>query len=120
HKHSGKVTFLSYAEFDSALLPKLTLRTKVNLRTQRVEVFDAGDDQLLYFKERYIDPTDPQCPQLRDISESLMKLGAANTCFLGPSANELCRILSAEGRDDLIQALGVNSREERELGRDRA
>jgi len=120
HKHSGKVTFLSYAEFDSALLPKLTLRTKVNLRTQRIEVFDAGDGQLLYFKERYVDPTDPQCPRLREISESLMRLGISNARFVGPSANELCRILRAEGRDDLIQALGVNSREERELGRDRA
>ncbi len=120
HKHSGKVTFLSYAEFDSALLPKLTTRTKVNLRTQRVEVFNhSGDGQLLYFKERYIDPADPQCPRLREISESLMKLGVSNACFLGPSANELCRMLSAEGRDDLIQALGLNSREEREHGRDR-
>lgn len=120
HKHSGKVTFLSYAEFDSALLPKLKLRTKVNLRTQRVEVFDADDGQLLYFKERYIDPADPQCPRLREISASLMKLGISNARFLGPSANELCRILGAEGRDDLIQALGVNSREERQHGRDRA
>jgi DNA phosphorothioation-associated putative methyltransferase len=120
HKHSGKVTFLSYAEFDAALLPKLKLCTKVNLRTQRVEVFDAEGGQLLYFKERYIDPADPQCPRLREISESLMKLGVPNARFLGPSANELCRMLCAEGRDDLLQALGLNSREERENDRDRA
>ena len=113
HKHSGKVTFLTYAGFDSALLPTLTLRTKVNLRTLRVDVFDhSGDDQLLYFKERFIDPTDDQCPQLRDISESLMKLGVPNTSFLGPSADELRRILSAAGRNDLIRALCLEPRKE--------
>lgn len=121
HKHSGKLTFLSYVEFESSLLPKLTMRTKVNLRTQRVEVFDhSGDGQLLYFKERYIDPADPQCPRLREISESLMKLGLSGAGFLGPSAPELYRMLRAEGRDDLIQALGLNSREEKVHGRDRA
>lgn len=121
HKNSGKVTFLSYAGFDSALLPKLTLRTKVNLRTQHVEVFDhAADGQVLYFKERYIDPTDPQCPRLRETSELLMKLGISSTRFLGPSAHELCRMLIADGRDGLIQALGLNSQEEREHGRNRA
>jgi DNA phosphorothioation-associated putative methyltransferase len=121
HKHSGKVTFLTYFEFESSLLPRLTLRTKVNVRTQRVEVFDhTGDGQLLYFKERYIDPSDPQCPRLRDISEFLVKRGMSSACFLGPSAFELRRLLSAGGRGDLIQELGLNPPEEREHDRDRA
>jgi len=60
HKHSGKVTFLSYEKFDSVLLPELTLRAKVNLRTRWVEVFDhAGRAELLYFKERFLPAEDP-------------------------------------------------------------
>ena len=58
HKHSGKVTFLSYDQFDSVLLPELTLRAKVNLRTRWVEVFDhTGKAELLYFKERSLRQT---------------------------------------------------------------
>lgn len=121
HKHSGKVTFLTYFEFESSLLPRLFLRTKVNVRTQRIEVFDHTDDgQLLYFKERYIDPSDPQCPRLRDISESFVKLGISTARFLGPSVFELRRLLSTERRDDLIQELGLNPQKEREHDRDRA
>ena len=117
HKHSGKATFLAYTDFDSSLLPKLTMRTKVNLRTQRVEVFDhSGDGQLLYFKERYIDPADPQCPRLREISELLMKLGVSDELFLGPSTHELSRMLIAEGRDDPMDVLTLDSREERRHG----
>ncbi len=53
HKHSGKVTFLSYAEFEAALVPKLKLRTKVNLRTQGMGVFPidveaCGNDFLVF------------------------------------------------------------------------
>jgi len=117
HKHSGKATFLVYTDFDSSLLPKLTLRTKVNLRTQRVEVFDhSGDGQLLYFKERYIDPADPQCPRLREISESLSKLGVSTDLFLGPSTDELSRMLMAEGWDELTHVLGLDFPEERKHG----
>jgi DNA phosphorothioation-associated putative methyltransferase len=120
HKHSGKVTFLTYADFESSLLPRLTLRAKVNLRTQRVDAFDhSGDGQLLYFKERYIDPSDPQYPRLREISESLMKIGISSARFLGPRAHELCQTLSVQGRGDLIQALGLNVPEKREHDRDR-
>jgi DNA phosphorothioation-associated putative methyltransferase len=119
HKNSAKVTFLTYVEFESSLLPKLSVRTKVNLRNQRVEVFDHPDDgQLLYFKERYIDPASPQGPRLREISESLMKLGLSRAGFMGPSAHELYRMLSAANRGDLIQALSLNSQEGREDGGD--
>lgn len=109
HKYSGKVTFMTYSGFDSALLPALTRSTRVNLRTQRVEVLDhVGDGQLLYFKERFIDPGGQQCSQVRDISEALMKLGISNVTFLGPKADELYRILSAAGRDDLIEELDLS------------
>ena len=59
HKASGKVTFLLYDDFDGKPLPKLRQRTKVNLRTLFVQVFEYPESpqaQLLYFKERYQSP----------------------------------------------------------------
>jgi DNA phosphorothioation-associated putative methyltransferase len=61
HKSSGKVSFLTYESFDTCLLPELLLRTKVNLRTLWVEVFDHSDQgELLYYKERFLAPDHPQ------------------------------------------------------------
>ncbi len=61
HKFTGKVTFLNYADFEVAPLPILVKRTRVNLRTVQVDVFNhAADGQLPYFKERFFDADDPQ------------------------------------------------------------
>ena len=57
HKHSGKVTFQHYDDFDGKPLPELQTRIKVNLRNLFVEVFDHSKGpriQLLYFKERFV------------------------------------------------------------------
>lgn len=57
HKHSGKVTFQHYDDFDGKPLPELRTRIKVNLRNLFVEVFDhliGPKIQLLYFKERFV------------------------------------------------------------------
>ncbi len=55
HKASGKVTFLSYDDFDGKPLPLLRQRIKVNLRTRWVQVFDhSAEGQLLQFKERLV------------------------------------------------------------------
>ena len=40
HKHSGKITFQHYDDFDGKPLPELQTRIKVNLRNLFVEVFD--------------------------------------------------------------------------------
>ena len=57
HKHSGKITFQHYDDFDGKPLPELQTRIKVNLRNLFVEVFDHSKGpriQLLYFKERFV------------------------------------------------------------------
>ena len=64
HKRSGKVTALIYDDFENKPLPELQLRVKINLRTQRVDLFDHGQSdawgQLLYFKEQYVTSEHPQ------------------------------------------------------------
>ncbi len=112
HKMSGKITFLSYREFHSALLPELTVRTRINLRRVQVEVREhAGEGQLLYFKERFLDPEDSQRPQLLRVSETLKDIGLQDSPFSGPRAADLRRILADAGRGELIGELGLVGRE---------
>jgi DNA phosphorothioation-associated putative methyltransferase len=109
HKLTGKVTFLTYTDFESALLPRLAVRTRVNLRTVQVDVFDhTGNGQLLYFKERFLDAEDPQRTRLVSISDSLRQLGISDSTFTGPSTFELRRILDEAQMPNLAQELGLD------------
>jgi DNA phosphorothioation-associated putative methyltransferase len=77
-KHSGKITFQHYDDFDGKPLPELRTRIKVNLRNLFVEVFDhskAPRIQLLYFKERFVAQTHPGRPAMEKFSAKLRKLG---------------------------------------------
>lgn len=110
HKFSAKVTLLTYAEFASKLLPQLLLRTRVDLRAARVDVFDhASDDQLLYFKERFLDADDPQRGRLLAISDTLRQLGVADSAFLGPKTADLRHMLLDSGHSELLSELGLKS-----------
>jgi DNA phosphorothioation-associated putative methyltransferase len=106
HKTSGKISFFSYGDFDRALLPELVLRTKVNLRTQCVDVYDhLGQGQLLYFKERFLTHDDPQYCALSSLGEELRRLGISDTEMIGPTMIELAAILTSARRDDLVTLL---------------
>jgi DNA phosphorothioation-associated putative methyltransferase len=112
HKFSGKVTFLTYTDFETTL-PKLASRTRVNLRTVQVDVFDhTGEGQLLYFKERFLEADDPQRAQLLLVSDSLKQLGISDSTFLGPRAVELRRILGDARVPNLADELGLTQMEE--------
>ncbi len=98
HKASGKVTFLVYEDFEHQPLPQLKHRIKVNLRTRWVEAFDhTSSGQLLYFKERFLDPKHPNRSEMEACSEQLRKLGILEIVGLGPSKNELARLLEKHG-----------------------
>ena len=112
HKFSGKVTFLTYSDFQSKLLPQLAIRTKVDLRAARVDVFDhTNDRQLLYFKERFLDADDPERERLIEISDTLRRSGISEAAFLGPGATQLRRILSDSGESKLVCELGLDQPE---------
>ncbi len=112
HKFSGKVTFLSYSNFQWANLPQLAIRTKVDLRAARVDVFDHTQDrQLLYFKERFLDADDPERERLVVISEKLRRLGISDSSFLGPTAIALRQMVLDSGEADLARELGLSQPE---------
>jgi DNA phosphorothioation-associated putative methyltransferase len=109
HKFSGKVTFLTYSDFQSRLFPQLAIRTKVDLRAARVAVFDhTSDGQLLYFKERFLDADDPERERHLLISDKLRNLGVSDSVFLGPAAFALRQMLCDSGEAELVCELGLN------------
>ena len=101
HKHSGKITFQHYEDFDSKPLPELRTRIKVNLRNLFVEVFDHSKGprtQLLYFKERFLGRTHPGRPMMEKFSAKLNKLGLDRaTIGLGPDKEKFAALILAAG-----------------------
>jgi DNA phosphorothioation-associated putative methyltransferase len=101
HKHSGKITFQHYDDFDGKPLPELQTRIKVNLRNLFVEVFDHSKGpriQLLYFKERFVGPAHPGRPTMEKFSAKLRKLGLDEaTIGLGPDKESFRALLAAAG-----------------------
>lgn len=86
HLRSKKLTFLHYEDFEQPL-PVLETRIKIDLGRLFVNVIDhsAGPDrQLLFFKERFLAPDDPELPRLQTFSKRLRKLGI-HEGLLGPN-----------------------------------
>ena len=89
HLHSRKLTFHYYRDFDSAPLPELLTRIKIDLRRLFVSVIDhtnGAEHQLLFFKERFLPKDHPERPKLARFSAKLRKLGLREeTIGYGPS-----------------------------------
>lgn len=101
HKHSGKITFHHYDDFDGKPLPELQTRIKVNLRNLFVEVFDHSKGpriQLLYFKERFVGSAHPDRPSMEKFSARLKKLGLnKETIGLGPDREAFQTLVTTVG-----------------------
>jgi DNA phosphorothioation-associated putative methyltransferase len=103
HKASGKVTFLLYDDFEDRPLPELRLRIKVNLRNRWVQAFDhSAQGQLLYFKERFLEPEHPDAAAMRDLSQELQRHGVQDRDGLASPKPLLQAVLQRAGRSDLI------------------
>jgi DNA phosphorothioation-associated putative methyltransferase len=107
HKHSGKITFQHYDDFDGKPLPELRTRIKVNLRTLLAEVFDHSKGpriQLLYFKERFVGKTHPGRSGMEKFSSKLRKLGLTETSIgLGPDKESFIQVLAEAGLDERLR-----------------
>ncbi len=101
HKHSGKVTFQHYDDFDNKPLPVLMTRIKINLRNLFVEVIDHSKGtrvQVLYFKERFVAPDHPHRAKMEVVSKKLRKLGLdEKTIGYGPDMTTLAAMLASAG-----------------------
>jgi DNA phosphorothioation-associated putative methyltransferase len=101
HKHSGKITFQHFDDFDGKPLPELQTRIKVNLRNLFVEVFDHSKGpktQLLFFKERFVGKDYPGRLAMERYSAKLRKLGLNEaTIGLGPDKDSFYALLTLGG-----------------------
>jgi DNA phosphorothioation-associated putative methyltransferase len=108
HKHSGKVTFQHYDDFEGKPLPELRTRIKVNLRNLFVSVFDHSKGpkrQLLYFKERFVAKNHPNISTMAKFSAKLRRLGfAEETIGFGPDKHDLLQVLNAAGLNEKLNS----------------
>jgi DNA phosphorothioation-associated putative methyltransferase len=104
HKHSGKVTFQHYDDFDGKPLPELHTRIKVNLRNLFAEVFDHSTGskiQLLYFKERFVGQENEGRPATEKFSAKLRKLSLDEaTIGLRPDKQTFLAALASVGLNE--------------------
>ena len=109
HKHSGKVTFQHYDDFDGKSLPELQTRIKVNLRNLFVQVFDHSTDpkiQLLYFKERFMPKNHPRRSAAEAFSAKLRKLGFDEaTIGYGPDKDTFHRLIAAARLNENLDSI---------------
>lgn len=107
HKHSGKVTFQHYDDFDGKPLPELHTRIKVNLRNLFVEVFDHSTGpkiQLLYFKERFVGKDHKERSAMEKFSAKLRTIGFHETTIgLGPDKKSFHSMLALLGLNEKLK-----------------
>ena len=63
HRHSGKVSYLTYPDFDADPHPALLRSIKLNLRTREIESSDyasSANPPVLHRKEAFLLPDDPR------------------------------------------------------------
>ena len=98
HIHSGKVSLMTYDDYEGSAIPMLIERVKVDLRRQQVHYFQYGDDfpaQPLYFKSRYMLPDCNDYEAQRAFDEQLLTLTQFDWTGFGPPLEEVLPSLGA-------------------------
>jgi DNA phosphorothioation-associated putative methyltransferase len=91
HLGSGKVSFITCDDFAASPLPRMTRRTKVNLRIQDVSVFEYGADYeppLIYLKSRFMNEESEHYAEQLAFDEALQRLQIADLSGFGPKPND--------------------------------
>lgn len=91
HIRSGKLTLMTFDDFDGRPLPRMTQRVKLNLRRQDFDVFEYGDAYVppyLYRKSRFINEEFPHYAEQLAFEEALDSLGLFDLAGYGPSPDE--------------------------------
>ena len=102
HHRSGKATFLEYNDFENCIFPELHYRTKVNLATQKIDVFDhqsESNQQILYGKEDFVHPEDPRRLEWIMVSQKVLQLGIKPIAGFGQSKQKLEELANLAGVD---------------------
>ena len=105
HKNSIKISFYNYDDFNNKLLPELHTRVKIDLAKQQMNFYNHKSNrnqQLLFFKEKYVLESHPAYQKWKSFSETLVDKGLTDIGEYGPSKQELKKILGEEFLRNII------------------
>lgn len=117
HIRSGKVSFMKYDNFFGSPLPRMTERTKINLRTLDLQLFAYGAEHpcpLLYLKSRYINEELPRYAEQLAFDQQLQAINVIDLSSYGPAEDVFYHALATSrwkvegytlGRIDTIPSL---------------
>jgi DNA phosphorothioation-associated putative methyltransferase len=101
HVESGKLTLMSYDDFEGKAIPELIERVKINLRRQQIDFFEYGSvespTQPLYLKARLIRPGFPAYDEQLAFDQALEAVDGLDLSGFGPSKDALAASLLAAG-----------------------
>lgn len=104
HKNSIKISFYNYDDFNNKPLPELHSRIKIDLAKQQMNFYNhksQKNQQLLYFKDKYVLESHPAYQKWKSFSETLQNRGLKDLDEYGPSKQELHKILG----DDFVKMI---------------
>ena len=98
HVRSGKLTLMSFNDFENTPLPRLIQRVKIKLREQDLDIFDYGGDYeppYLYRKSRYLNEEFSHYEQQLAFDDTLEGLQLFDFSGYGPKPAEFDARLAA-------------------------
>ena len=100
HIGSGKLTLLEFDDFDTAPLPALRRRIKVNLRKLDYQIFEYGSaaypKPLMFFKSRYLNEEYPGYAEQLAFDDQLQNAGIIEEGTFGPNPTNLDEVLASK------------------------
>lgn len=101
HAQSGKLSLLSYDDFEGKAVPNLVERVKINLRSQHLDFFEYGTPQNpsrpLYLKSRYLSRTFPGYEEQVEFDRTLLETNLFDLSGHGPSRKQFEEGLARAG-----------------------
>lgn len=99
HVESGKLSLMSYDDFEGKAIPELIERVKINLRRQQIDFFEYGTSetptQPLYLKSRLIRTGFPFYDEQVAFDQALAAVDGLDLSGFGPGADVLAQALAA-------------------------
>ncbi len=99
HVESGKLSLMSYDDFEGKAIPELIERVKINLRRQQIDFFEYGTTetptQPLYLKSRLIRSGFPFYEEQVAFDQALAAVDGLDLSGFGPSGDVLEAALAA-------------------------
>ncbi|MGJ7459425.1 DNA phosphorothioation-associated putative methyltransferase, partial [Halomonas sp. RA08-2] len=87
HAGTGKLSLMTYDDFESKALPLMVERVKLNFRSQSIDLFEYGDEYpspYLYNKSRFIGEEYPNYEEQQEFERQLAELELFDFSGYGP------------------------------------